>query len=205
MTTLPQSPSAFKKQKAAKKPKPPKMPQPKLLTFADYARLTPPDSGNYELHNGKIIYMPSPLDFHQEISLALSARLYFYVLTHKLGKVLAAPMDTIFTPNDTVQPDILFVSTEKLKIINRQVKGAPDLVVEIVSGGNTPKEMSYKKHLYEASGVREYWLIHPIKKTLTQYENIEGEFFVKNVANTEGVILSIAVEGFELKLGDIFA
>ena len=205
MTTLPQSPPAFKKQKAAKKPKPPKMPQPKLLTFADYARLTPPDSGNYELHNGKIIYMPSPLDSHQEISIALSARLYLYVLTHKLGKVLAAPMDTIFTPNDTVQPDILFVSTEKLKIINRQVKGAPDLVVEIVSGGNTPKEMSYKKHLYEASGVREYWLIHPIKKTLTQYENIEGEFFVKNVANTEGVILSITVEGFELKLSDIFA
>ena len=205
MTTLPQSPPALKKQKAAKKPKPPKMPQPKLLTFADYARLTPPDSGNYELHNGKIIYMPSPLDSHQEISFELTLLLGNYIKKNALGKLFAAPMDTIFTPNDTVQPDLLFVSTERLKIINKQVKGAPDLVVEIVSGGNTPKEMSYKKHLYEASGVREYWLIHPIKKTLTQYENIEGEFFVKNVANTEGVILSITVEGFELKLSDIFA
>ncbi len=188
-----------------------KFPQPKLLTFEDYARLTPPDSGNYELHNGKIIYMPSPIDLHQEISVALSAHLYFHVTKHKLGKIYAAPMDTIFTINDTVQPDILFVPNDRLHIVDRQIKGAPDLVVEILSGGNTAKEMSYKKHLFETSGVKEYWLINLKKQTLTQYENIEGEFFVKNTLDTvrrdsygEGVLHSISVTGFQLKLSEIF-
>lgn len=185
-------------------PNPKKFKAPKLLTFADYARLTPPDSGNYELHNGKIIYMPSPIDLHQEISGALFARLYFHVFNNKLGKVLPAPMDTIFTPNDTVQPDILFVSKERLDIIDRQVKGAPDFIVEILSEGNTAKEMSYKKHLFESCGVKEYWLINVKKKTITQYENIEGEFFPKTVAHTEGVLKSLVIEGFELKVSDIF-
>jgi Uma2 family endonuclease len=181
-----------------------KFPQPKLLTFDDYARLTPPDSGNYELHNGKIIYMPSPLFLHQDLSVALCAALYFFVHKNKLGKVVAAPMDVIFTLNDTVQPDILFISNERLHIIDGQIKGAPDLVVEILSDGNTAKEMSYKKHLFETHGVKEYWLINLKKKTLSQYENIDSEFFLKNVLTTEGVLSSIVVEGFQLNLSEIF-
>ena len=189
-----------------------KLPQPKLLTFADYARFTPLDSGNYELHNGKIIYIPTPLFPHQSIVGNLLFLLGYFVKNNKLGVVVSAPMDVILTENDTVQPDILFISQDRLNIIDGQIKGAPDLVVEIQSGGNTKKEMSYKKHLYESSGVKEYWLINPEKKTLTQYENIEGEFFPKNVLNTapseslrEGVLKAIVIEGFELKIGDIFA
>jgi Uma2 family endonuclease len=181
-----------------------KFPQPKLLTFDDYARLTPPDSGNYELHNGKIIYMPSPLFPHQDFITDLLLLLASYVKKSQLGKVVVAPMDVIFTPNDTVQPDILFISNERLHIIDGQIKGAPDLVVEILSDGNTAKEMSYKKHLFETHGVKEYWLINLKKQTLSQYENIEGEFFLKNVLNTEGVLSSIVVEGFQLNMNEIF-
>ena len=56
-----------------------KFPQPKLLTFKDYERLTPPDSGNYELHNGKIIFMPSPLAPHQIVSGNLHAAIHFHI------------------------------------------------------------------------------------------------------------------------------
>jgi Uma2 family endonuclease len=146
--------------------------QPRLLTYDDYARLTPVDSGNYELHNGKIIFMPSPIEEHQDTSMAISSHLYFHVKKYDLGKVLAAPMDTIFTPNDTFQPDILFVSKERLSIIDRQVKGVPDFIIEILSDGNTPKEMSHKKDIYESTGVKEYWFINLKKKTLIQYENV---------------------------------
>jgi Uma2 family endonuclease len=182
-----------------------KFPQPKLLTFDDYARLTPPDSGNYELHNGKIIYMPSPLFPHQNLVTELILELGSYVKKNQLGRTIVAPMDVIFTPNDTIQPDILFISNERLHIIDRQIKGAPDLVVEILSDGNTAKEMSYKKHLFETHGVREYWLINLKKQTLSQYENIEGEFFLKNVLTTEGVLSSFVVEGFQLNMSEIFS
>lgn len=186
------------------KAKPLKFTQPKLLTFDDYARLTPLDSGNYELHNGKIIHMPSPLEPHQTLAFKLTLQLGNHIVKNKLGKLLFAPMDVIFNKNDTMQPDILFVSNERLSIIDRQVKGAPDFIVEILSEGNTTKEMQYKKYVFETHGVREYWLINLAKQTITQYENIEGEFVIRNKINADGSLSSVVVEGFTLKASDIF-
>ncbi len=186
------------------KAKPLKFTQPKLLTFDDYARLTPLDSGNYELHNGKIIHMPSPLEPHQTLAFKLTLHLGNHIVKNKLGKLLFAPMDVIFNKNDTMQPDVLFVSNERLSIIDRQVKGAPDFIVEILSEGNTTKEMQYKKYVFETHGVREYWLINLAKQTITQYENIEGEFVVRSKINADGSLSSVVVEGFTLKASDIF-
>ena len=181
-----------------------KFTQPKLLTFDDYARLTPPDSGNYELHNGKIIHMPSPLFPHQKLLRRLMRLLSNFTDDNQLGELLCAPMDVIFNENDTMQPDILFVSNERSAIIDRQIKGAPDFIVEILSDGNTTKEMSYKKHIFETHGVREYWLINLKKQTITQYENIEDEFVIRNKIQRDGSLSSLVIEGFTLKASDIF-
>ena len=182
-----------------------KFPQPKLLTFKDYERLTPPDNGNFELHNGKIIFMASPLAKHQIVSGNLHAAIHSHIRQNKLGVVLTAPMDTILTPNDTVQPDLLFITNERLNIIDRQVKGAPDFVIEILSGSNTPKEMSYKKYLYESTGVREYWVINIEKQIITQYENVEGEFIRRTVAHFNDTLTSFVIEGLEVKVNDILS
>ena len=71
-----------------------RIPKPKLLIYDDYAKLTPPDNGNYELHKGQIIFMPTPIPKHQEISGKLHYLLFGFTLSHKNGKVYAAPMDT---------------------------------------------------------------------------------------------------------------
>jgi Uma2 family endonuclease len=181
-----------------------KLGQHRLLTYDDYARLTPVDSGNYELHNGKIIFMPSPIEQHQDAVGSIYAHLFFYLKSNPLGKAYIAPMDTIFTLHNTFQPDVLFVSKDRLGIINRQVKGAPDFIVEVLSDGNSPKEMSHKKDIYESTGVREYWFINLKKKTLTQYENVDNKFVERNIFKTEGIIQSIVVEGFEMKMSEIF-
>jgi Uma2 family endonuclease len=178
--------------------------QQRLLTYDDYARLTPVDSGNYELHNGKIIFMPSLIDQHQDAVGSIYAHLFFYLKSNPFGRVFIAPMDTIFAPHETFQPDILFVSKDRLSIIDRQIKGAPDFIVEILSDGNSPKEMSHKKDIYESTGVKEYWFINLKKKTLTQYENVNNKFVERNIFKSEGTIQSIVVEGFEMKLSDIF-
>lgn len=177
---------------------------PKLLTYDDYAKLTPPDSGNYELHNGKIVFMPTPSATHQSISMNLSINLGIYIKRHQLGKLLAAPMDTIFSPHDTLQPDLLFVSKEREHIIKKVVDGVPDLVVEIKSPGNSPTEMSYKKYVYESTGVKEYWYILPEKQQVIQYENIEGELVRLRVLTIDDVLKSFIIEGFEIALKDIF-
>ena len=182
-----------------------RIPTPKLLTYADYARLTPPDSGNYELHNGKIIFMPTPTPLHQRISRKLSTRLDIFIEKNKCGEMFTAPMDTVFTPHDTFQPDILFIDKNRLEIIGaKNIEGVPDLIIEIVSPGNSQKEMSYKKYVYETSGVREYWLIHPEKQTVAQYENIENELVRLNVLNIDDLLQSKIVEGFEIKVKEIF-
>jgi Uma2 family endonuclease len=181
-----------------------RIPKPKLLTYDDYAKLTPPDSGNYELHNGKIITMPTPTALHQLISMKLSIILGGFILKNQLGRLLAAPMDTIFSKNDTLQPDLLFISKERLDIIKKQVEGAPDFVIEIVSPGNSQKELSYKKYVYETSGVREYWLIHPEKQQIAQYENIDNELVRLGVWGLEDAFDSKVLIDFKINVKEIF-
>ncbi len=177
---------------------------PKLLTYDDYAKMTPPDSGNYELHNGKIIYMPTPTAFHQTISMNISIQIGQYIKHRQLGRLLAAPMDTIFSPHDTLQPDLLFISKEGEHIIKKVVEGVPDLIVEIKSPGNSPSSVSYKKHVYESTGVKEYWYILPDKQTVIQYENIDDELVRLHVLTIEDTLQSFVIEGFEMSLKDIF-
>ena len=85
----------------------------KILTYDDYAALTPPDGSNSELHNGKLIFIPSPTPRHQDVVMNLSARMYFHASTKGLGKVYHAPLDTKFDEINTFQPDILFISKKK--------------------------------------------------------------------------------------------
>jgi Uma2 family endonuclease len=189
---------------APKKKRIKKFPQPKLLTYEDYARLTPPDSGNYELHNGNIVFMPSPSDKHQFVVTDLTTMLNSYVKTHKLGRVIVAPMDTQLSEVDILQPDILFVSNQRLGIIDKIVNGAPDLVVEILSPSNDTKEMSYKKYVYETAGVQEYWLVNLEKQTITQYELIENELRWQRTLTKADTLESVVLAGFSLALDTLF-
>ena len=178
-----------------------------LLTADDYERLTPPDNGNYELHDGKLITMASPLLPHQELSAKLHYWLMDYVMKNKSGKALAAPMDVYFDKNNVVQPDLLYISSERLHIIedNRKIKGAPDLLVEILSDSNTTKEMNFKKHLYEDFEVREYWLINLKKQTLVQYENTAEGWIPRRILGIHDTLEAIALPNFVLNLNDIFS
>jgi Uma2 family endonuclease len=191
-------------QVALKQPKV-RIPKPRLFGYEDYVRLTPPDSSNYELHNGIILYMATPVPLHQIVLTNLLTEMTVYVKRHQLGRVLPAPMDTVFTPNDVLQPDLLYLSKERLHLVGaKKIEGAPDLVVEILSPSNHSKEMGYKKLIYELSGVREYWLVNLDKKTLTQYENVENEFYMRRVFQYADTLTSIILTGFEMPMSELF-
>lgn len=176
----------------------------KVLTYDDYAALTPPDSSNYELHNGKIIYMPSPTPRHQDVAMNLSARMFLHASNKDLGKVFQAPLDTKFDEINTFQPDILFISKNHLSIIGKKkIEGAPDLVVEILSESNKPKEMSYKKYIYESYLVKEYWLINLEKSSVSVYHNAEGELLPLGIFSRNDVIESKVLVGFKISVKEI--
>lgn len=190
---------------APKKKRTKKFPQPKLLTYEDYARLTPPDSGNYELHNGNIVFTPSPSPTHQAISSTLHIIIGGYVMQHQLGKLFAAPLDTQLSEYDLVQPDLLFIAKHRFSIIGeKKIDGAPDLVIEILSSSNDTKEMSYKKYVYETAGVREYWLVSLEKQTVTQYELIEDELRWQRSLGQADTLTSVVLPGFSLALDTLF-
>lgn len=177
-------------------------------TYADYLLWTVAD--RFELIKGKVFKMsPSPNTTHQRVSGAL----YFELATFLKGKsceVFAAPFDVRLSclKEDTaivtvVQPDLLVVCDAE-KIDDKGCLGAPDLVVEILSPGNNKKELKNKFEVYEESGVREYWIIHPIEQTMLIYTLSERKYQPSKFFTAGDKVESSVLPGFILEIDTIF-
>lgn len=133
------------------------------LTYQDYV-LLPDDGKRYEILDGDLYVTPSPTARHQRVSFNLSMALGQHVKANRLGEVLVAPLDVILADDSIAQPDILFISSERLPIVTDWVHGAPDLVIEVLSPGTRERDRTLKRHLYPRHGVRELWLVDPEAK-----------------------------------------
>ena len=131
------------------------------MTYADYAAM-PDDGHRYQVIEGKLTMTPAPNMLHQEALANLFRLVDDHVRGAGLGKVLFAPCDVVLSDENVVQPDLLFISKERLNIItDANVQGAPDLVVELLSPGTANLDRTRKRDLYARFGVREYWLVSP--------------------------------------------
>jgi Uma2 family endonuclease len=136
-----------------------------------------------EIIMGKIFPMSAPNTPHQALSRELTVAFYPY-FHGKTCTYFAAPIDVRLpvgkqgnTFKTVVQPD-LCVICDKSKIVTQGIIGAPDLVVEILSPSNRQIEMHEKFEAYQASLVREYWIIHPEEQWMLQYVLNENHLFV---------------------------
>jgi len=140
-----------------------------LLNYEDYLSL-PADRNRNEILEGELIVTPSPTFEHQEISQNLAHILYFHIKKNGLGKLVTAPMDVLLDENTIVQPDIIFISAEKLRrITKRGIESAPDLLVEILSTGSKRYDRLSKMQIYGKHGVPWYWIVDPETSTLEEY------------------------------------
>ncbi|MBC8186320.1 Uma2 family endonuclease [candidate division KSB1 bacterium] len=131
-----------------------------LLTYDDYVTFPDQDGIRKEIIEGELYMTPAPATKHQLIVLRLAKILDDYVLQYDLGTILISPFDVIFSNLNVIQPDILFISKENSKILtDLNAKGAPDLIVEILSPATMDNDRIYKKLVYEKSGVKEYWIV----------------------------------------------
>jgi Uma2 family endonuclease len=131
------------------------------LTYADLVAM-PEDGKRHELIDGEHYVTPSPTLRHQLVLGHLHLDLAGYVEANGLGQVCFAPLDVILSDYDVVEPDLLFVTTERLERIGRAyIHAAPDLVVEVLSPGTRKIDATKKLRLYEKFGVAEYWMIDP--------------------------------------------
>jgi Uma2 family endonuclease len=135
-----------------------------------------PEGTLAEVINNVLYMAPSPTFNHQDLLSNLHTDMNLFIRQNNLGKCVVAPIDVYLGNDNAVQPDIIFIATENLKIIQEEkVKGVPDLIVEILSG-NKKHDMQRKKSLYEEFGVKEYFIIHQVTKEVITYYYDGGKF-----------------------------
>ena len=178
-----------------------------IYTYADYLMWNIKD--RVEILKGKIFKMsPAPTISHQGISFNLSG-LFFMYFHNKPCKVFASPFDVVLKnkngKEDTVvQPDLCVVCDPEKLADGKRCQGAPDLIIEILSPGNSKKEMLNKYELYEEAGVREYWVVRPDYKEITQFVLENGQYRTLPPV-VEGTIIHSAIfPDLSLQTEDIF-
>jgi Uma2 family endonuclease len=178
------------------------------FTYADYKAWELDTGERYELIRGKAYAMSAPNDSHQGILTELVIQMGSY-LKGKTCRLRPAPYDVRLVykedeSDDTVvQPDISVICDEK-KRGAEGCRGAPDLIVEILSPSNTSEEYVRKFNLYLKAGVREYWVVEPKLKTLQVFELQDGAYR-GTVYDSTAIVPSKVLDGLSVTLGDVFA
>ena len=137
----------------------------------------------------------------------ITVALSLHLKTHPTGVLFAAPFDVVFSDLDVVEPDLLYISRERASVLTDQhVRGAPDLVVEILSPGTRKTDETTKRKLYDRFGVLEYWVVDPELETVKVYRRREGAFgrAVELGAEVEDVLTTPLLPGFSAALREVF-
>ena len=172
-------------------------------TLEDYYAL--PSDVRAELINGEIFIMDAPYVVHQDISAYVHMAIFGYIRTNKADcKVFGAPICVQLDMDDKtmVEPDVVVVC-DRDKITSKYICGAPDFVLEVISGSTKRKDMLLKSYKYLEAGVREYWIMDPDKRTLTKYDFQKDETTpqIKALKGEEPV--EIFEGGLKIDLGEI--
>jgi Uma2 family endonuclease len=174
-------------------------------TYEDYARL-PDDGWRYEVIKGVLHMTPAPRTKHQKAIGKLYSALTRFVEQHDMGDLYFAPIDVILPHHlaTPVQPDLLFISKERLDIVKEQfIEGAPDLIVEVLSPTNWLDDRRIKYEVYAEAGVREYWIVDPDLRTVEVFVLREGEYALVGRFGPGEKAHSEVLEGFEVAVDEV--
>jgi Uma2 family endonuclease len=183
----------------------------KTYSYADYLQWTFEEQ--VELIKGKLFKMsPAPTTLHQRTTGYIFYRLYD-LLKNKKCQVFDAPFDVRLAPrtNETedkiftvVQPDVCVICDLE-KLDEKGCVGAPDLIVEVLSPGNSQREMRDKYEVYEENGVKEYWIVQPLEKIVLVYVlNDSGKYIGLKPMTEKDVLTSDLFPKLKIKVKDIF-
>ena len=151
----------------------------KLSTRLDYEqyRALPENGNRLEVIEGELQMTAAPLVSHQRISGNLQFILESHVRANDWGKVFAAPIEIYLSDQDFVQPDLVCIAKARLEIIqDKNIVGAPDLVVEILSPSTARTDRVVKMNTYARHQVPHYWIVDPAAQTLEASEWAQGAY-----------------------------
>lgn len=130
-----------------------------------------------ELFDGEIVMSAMPATRHQRIGSLLYVQLFNYVRSRNLGFVYSAPVDVVLANSVVFQPDLCFISNERMHIDDgEKIHASPDLVIEILSDSTEKRDRTLKFREYARNGATEYWLIAPDKREVEVFSNSDKGF-----------------------------
>ena len=135
---------------------------------------------SYEIIGGENFMAPAPNLDHSDIIFKLSFVIGGYLIEHKSGYVYTDNVDVHFSDGSIYKPDLSVVLKPNEKILagRKNIFGAPDMVVEVLSYSTRNRDLTIKKDTYEAQGVKEYWIVDPWAKSVTVYLLRDGKYFL---------------------------
>lgn len=178
-----------------------------LLSHADY--LTLPDEPRGEVLEGVFAVTPAPTSRHQRAVGKLYVAIENWLAAHpEAGQAFVAPLDVILRaerPAVVLQPDVIFVSAAREAIVQDWIRGAPDLVVEVVSPSSAGRDAISKRELYAKFGVREFWLVWPAERRVDVLALEDGGAFEPVRALEAADLLdSPLMPGLSIPLADLW-
>ena len=175
-----------------------------VLTYEDYRKT--PDDQRYELLDGALVVLPTPNTAHQKALFRIARLVEDFVLERGLGGVFIAPTDVVLSDTNVVQPDVIFVSKERMSVVgDANIQGAPDLVIEIVSPNNPERDLVRKRDIYARNGVGEYWIVDPEARSI-RVMTLEGSTY--SIIGEYGAgdkLTSPTLKGLGLEVEGVFA
>jgi Uma2 family endonuclease len=181
------------------------------LTYEDYLQF-PDDGLRHEIIEGEHYVSPPPFVRHQRILLRLSHLIQGHLDTNPIGEMLFAPVAVLLSEFNVFEPDLLYISAARLhQLTEKNLQGAPDLVVEILSPSTRSRDRRLKRDVYERTGVEEYWIVDPDHDVVDVYRRHDpasavGRTFYEPIRYERTQILNTPLlPGLELPLDKILA
>ena len=177
------------------------------LTYDDYVKL-PDDGKRYEIIDGELFVNPAPIPRHQRIIGNLYFALRSWFEKRGGGEAFISPIDVVLGDHDVVEPDVIVIKSERASIIGeKNVQGAPNLVVEVLSDGSRRIDEITKRKLYDDAGVDEYWIVDGELELVKIYRRTASRFERVGEIGTEqgGTITTPLLPDFTLAIRDVFA
>ncbi len=174
------------------------------VSFADLQRM--PDDGNrYELYDGELCVVPSPLPGHQVVAQRLFLALH-ETTKRTGGAVFLAPFDIVLSDYNVVQPDLIYFGPESASLIDlhAHVRFPPDTAFEVLSPSTARNDRGRKRNLMARFRVPEYWIIDPRGRVI-EISRLTESGYDEPLVVSEGRCASFVISGFEVDLAELFA
>ncbi len=166
-----------------------------------------PDNGKrYEVIEGEWFMAPAPSWWHQNAVSALIVIIGSWVRPRNLGRVVPAPTGVVLDDENGVEPDLVYISRDRMHIISeRGVEGAPDMVTEVLSPGTAARDRGLKMRRYAAAGVAHYWIVDPANRTLEAYRLGATGYEQEGVYGPGSIFSPTLFPGLEIPIDELWA